>query len=205
MTESVVNTAALIAVRRGAKAKTRLANMLDGAARARLMRMLLERVVSAAQMARGVDGVFIVSPQAEDLPTGCEVLLDDGSGHSEAVTQAVRELAARGVTELLILPADLASVAPADLETLLEAGRSAGGAIAPDRHGTGTNAFYLKLPAAIPFAFGPGSCARHRAALRDAGIEPAVVYRPGLALDIDAPEDLALARCGKRRRRRTHA
>lgn len=193
MTQLLVNTAALIAVRGGVQAKSRLAGALDGAARARLVRTLLEQVVRAARATRGIEGVFIVSPQADDLPAGCDVLLDDGTGHSAAVTQAVRELTARGVTELVILPADLAHVAPADLEALLEAGRSAGGAVAPDRHGTGTNALYLRLPADISFAFGPASCARHRAALRAAGIEPALVCRPGLALDIDEPADLELA------------
>lgn len=204
MTDAIPRTAALIAVRRGALAKSRLASALDQPSREQLVRELLARVVAAARAARGVDQVFIVSPQRDGLPEGCSVLVDDGNGHSEAVTRAVRDLTAHGIEELLILPGDLARVEAADLEALLAAGRSAGAAIAPDHHGTGTNAFYLRLPTSLTFTFGPQSCVRHRSALRASGIEPAVLARPGLAYDVDEPQDLERVR-DTEPRRRAHA
>ena len=63
--------------------------------------------------------------------------------------------------------------------------------IAPDRLGTGTNGLALSPPGIIGFRFGAGSFAAHRAEAQAAGVEPAVVVRPGLAFDLDTPEDLA--------------
>ena len=63
-------------------------------------------------------------------------------------------------------------------------------AIVPDRHGEGTNALALVPPSAIRPAFGEGSCARHVAAAREAGIPFAVEELGSLALDLDTPADL---------------
>ena len=63
-------------------------------------------------------------------------------------------------------------------------------AIVPDRHGTGTNALVLRPPEAIRPAFGEGSCARHVAAAREAGVPFAVEELPSLALDLDTPGDV---------------
>ncbi len=68
---------------------------------------------------------------------------------------------------------------------------SASVAIAPDRLGTGTNGLALAPPGVIGFRFGTGSFAAHRAEAQAAGVEPAIVARPGLAFDLDTPEDLA--------------
>jgi len=63
--------------------------------------------------------------------------------------------------------------------------------LAPDRHGTGTNALLLRPPAALPFAFGVGSLARHRAVARARGLLSRSYDAPGTALDLDTPADLA--------------
>ena len=62
-------------------------------------------------------------------------------------------------------------------------------AIAADRHGTGTNAVALAPGRHIRFCFGAESRAGFSA---QTGVR--VLNRPGLALDVDCPEDLALAR-----------
>jgi 2-phospho-L-lactate guanylyltransferase len=63
--------------------------------------------------------------------------------------------------------------------------------VAPDRLGTGTNGLALSPPGVIGFRFGAGSFAAHRAEAAAAGLEPVIVTRPGLAFDLDTPEDLA--------------
>ena len=63
--------------------------------------------------------------------------------------------------------------------------------IVPDRHGTGTNALVLAPPAVMEPSFGPGSCARHAALARAAGVRVRVVEVPSLAFDVDTPDDLA--------------
>ena len=46
-------------------------------------------------------------------------------------------------------------------------------------------------PGAVPLRFGDDSFVPHLAAARAAGIEPIVVRRPRIALDLDRPEDIA--------------
>ncbi len=97
--------------------------------------------------------------------------------------------AAEGLVDLLIIHADLPLLSCADIDALLQAATHTGVAIAPDRHGRGTNALALRAGAALRPRFGPDSLAQH---LRDAP-KAAVVRRQGLALDVDTPEDLAMA------------
>ena len=92
-----------------------------------------------------------------------------------------------GAKPLLAIHADLPLVGSTDIAELLAEASKAGCAIAPDRLGTGTNAIALRDPTGFAFAFGPGSFALHQAA---AGGSARIVRRPGLALDIDTPDDL---------------
>ena len=65
-------------------------------------------------------------------------------------------------------------------------------AIAPDRHGLGTNALSLPLPAAAGFlfAFGDDSFARHRAEAERLGLAVEAVHNLRLERDVDLAEDL---------------
>ena len=80
----------------------------------------------------------------------------------------------------------------AALPALLAAAPAGEIAIASDRHGTGTNAISLPLPEAegFSFAFGPDSFARHQAEADRLGLRIEEIRSPGLARDIDEPEDL---------------
>ena len=89
---------------------------------------------------------------------------------------------------MIVLHADLPALEAADVEALIEAASEAG-AIAPDHRGSGTNALALLNARDFPFCFGPDSFARHCALLPGCG----TVRRPGLARDIDLPEDLPWA------------
>jgi 2-phospho-L-lactate guanylyltransferase len=46
-------------------------------------------------------------------------------------------------------------------------------------------------PGVVPLRFGDNSYFPHLAAARQCGIEPTIVRAPGIALDIDNPQDLA--------------
>jgi 2-phospho-L-lactate guanylyltransferase len=104
---------------------------------------------------------------------------------------------------VLLVPGDTPGVEAAELDVLLAHRQPV--AIVPDRHGTGTNALLLAPPTVIAPAFGPGSCARHEAAARAAGVEWAVVELPSLTHDVDTPEDLAALRARGRLGPRTAA
>ena len=62
--------------------------------------------------------------------------------------------------------------------------------IAPSRDHRGSNAVLCSPPDVFPFGFGEDSFYPHLAAARAIGIEPAVVERAGIGLDIDTPGDL---------------
>jgi len=62
--------------------------------------------------------------------------------------------------------------------------------LAPSRDHRGSNAVLCTPPDLLPLRFGDDSFKPHLAASRALNIEPAVVERPGLALDIDTPDDL---------------
>src|SRR3546814_18344636 len=62
--------------------------------------------------------------------------------------------------------------------------------LAPDRHGSGTNAIALMAAAPFEFAFGENSLALHRTT---SGRRAAIVRRLGLSLDVDTPDDLDAA------------
>ena len=96
---------------------------------------------------------------------------------------------------MILLHADLPQLTAEDCTALATLPAGAIG-IAPDRHGTGTNALSLPLPDAsgFQFAFGSDSFARHRAEAARLGLSLVEIRRPGLATDIDEPDDLPDAR-----------
>ena len=95
-----------------------------------------------------------------------------------------------GAACAVLLPGDCPLLEPRELERLLTGLPERYAAIVPDRHGTGTNALALAPPDAIRPAFGKGSCARHVAIARAAGVPYAVEELPSLALDLDTPADV---------------
>jgi 2-phospho-L-lactate guanylyltransferase len=98
-----------------------------------------------------------------------------------------------GVDVLAVLHGDLPDLVPDDITALISAvgGTGPAVAIAPDAAARGTNGLALLPPDAIGFHFGRDSLAAHRAAAESAGARLTVVDRPGLAFDVDTPQDLA--------------
>jgi 2-phospho-L-lactate guanylyltransferase len=175
-------------------AKTRLAPVLDPDERIALARDLLSGVLRVARQA--AEDVVVISPAAALEPiaaeAGARLVVQRGLGLNEGLDQARADAIRDGVDLLVVLHGDLPNLSPEDIHALAVAidGERAV-AIAPDRNGTGTNGMALRPPEVISFLFGGGSFARHVAAAEAAGLVPAIVQRPGLAFDLDTPEDLA--------------
>ncbi|MBW8784968.1 MAG: 2-phospho-L-lactate guanylyltransferase [Novosphingobium sp.] len=182
---------ALIPVKSPAAAKRRLAGALDEASRAALVRRMLERVVLAAQSARGIDRVCLIGFSRHGLDESVPLLAEPGKGLNAAIAAGLASAASDGATRAVCIAADLPLIATQDLELLALAPDGAI-AIAPDRHGTGTNALSLPLPEAgeFHFAFGPDSCARHHLEAARLGLPLEEIHSLGLARDVDVPEDL---------------
>jgi len=175
-----------------AQAKGRLATALDSDQRGALAEAMLDRAVKAVSAARVSGGLALVGTSRMGQPRTQELLTDPGGGLNAAVHSARDALAARGATRLITLAADLPLLEYGDVAALCELPAGVIG-IAPDRHGTGTNALSLPLPEALDFAYsyGIGSCALHKAEAKRLGLPIALIASPGLARDIDEPADLA--------------
>ena len=182
---------ALVPVKRGVACKSRLSGRLSAAERAELVRRMLAHVLDALRHASRIQVVACVSEDRGTIPADIPVLPDAGGGLNAALSSARTELIERGADEILVLPADLPRITPADIDALVDAGRRAGCALATDRPGLGTNALWL--PASLPFRFqfGPASYTRHVEEAGRLGLTPARVDSPGLAFDVDGPDDLA--------------
>ena len=189
---------AVVPVRSLRGGKTRLAGVLTPEAREALSRRMLRHVLEQTLASAAVDRVVVVSPdeealaaaravhpsivalpQSETVP-GLNAALDLGRSWAED----------RGAEAMLVLFADLPRLAAADVRYLAE--QEAPVALAPDRHGTGTNALRLRLRPegrAFAFAFGLGSAALHLAEARSLGLEAVVHRAPGLSFDLDTADD----------------
>ncbi len=188
-----------------AAGKSRLAPVLDDAARAALCAGLLRQTLACALMLVPAAACRLVSSDrgavALAADVGVSALRDRGVGLNAALAEA-RSVLRRADREaaLLVLPIDLPRATAAALARLVATPGEV--VAAPDRHGRGTNALYLSPIAAglIEFRFGSGSFAAHRAAAESAGLRFAACADPDLAFDLDEPEDLAAWRREAERR-----
>jgi 2-phospho-L-lactate/phosphoenolpyruvate guanylyltransferase len=167
-------------------AKTRLAPRLSAGERARLVVGMLDRVLVACAEAGTIGRTLLVTPDPGLAPPGVDVLADAGTGHADAIALALADRrAARGA---LVVMGDCPLVTAASLDALVRAARPL--AVAPARDG-GVNALALAEVNGFRPRFGvPAEITLAEA--RAAGLEPAVVDDPALALDVDRPEDYEL-------------
>jgi len=186
---------AVLPVKRFGAAKQRLAAGIDDERRAELVAAMLRDVLEAVAEARSVERTIVVTsePRAEEPARagGAEVVPDpDEGGHSGAALAGIARASELGAECVVLLPGDCPLLAPRELERLLTGVPRSYVAVVPDRHGSGTNALALAPPDAIRPAFGEGSCARHVAAAREAGVPFSVERLPSLSLDLDTPADV---------------
>lgn len=174
--------------------KSRLAAQLTAAERAALNRHLLGHVLAAGAAAGVLAGRLVVSREAEALAVaqahGAETLDEGRPDLNGALEEATTRVMALGGDAMLILPSDLPRVTADEIRQLARLGETRPMVISPSRDG-GTNALFLRPPDALQPAFGPESFARHSGLADDAGVAWAVLRSPGLAFDVDWPDDLA--------------
>ena len=177
--------------------KSRLAAVLQPAQRNQLVRAMLGDVVRVLRSAPAVARVIVLSRDAAAAQEAERLEVDflqeppGAPGLNRALAFAQTRLAESDA--LLLVPADLPLITRTDVEQLVAASPAPPGVVvAPSRDG-GTNGLLLRPPAVITPAFGAESAARHIAAAEEAGAAVVRVEDVRWALDIDSPEDLALA------------
>lgn len=190
---------ALVPLKDLVQAKTRLAGLLRPSERRALAQAMVEDVLSVLSAHPEVVGVTLLSddPGADMLAAkyACDCLAERqlaAVGLNPLLEEAVTRLQRDSGGQLLVLHGDLPLLDGDDISAVLAQQRRSGGlVIGCDREGTGTNLLAFDEGSAVPFRFGPGSCARHQAAARAAGVPVLVLRRAGIALDIDGPPDMA--------------
>jgi len=187
---------AAVPVKTFATAKQRLASLLTQAQRSSLAAAMLEDVLSALASAP-LGGIMVNTEDTEAAAMarhfGAVVVAEAArDGHTAAVAAMARILAARGASAVLALPGDIPLVTAAEVEQVCTVGRRPPPAftIVPAHDERGSNAVLVAPPDAVPLRFGDDSFFPHLDAARRYGIEPVVVRLPGIALDIDRPEDV---------------
>jgi 2-phospho-L-lactate guanylyltransferase len=189
---------AVVPVKEPEDAKQRLSGAYSPDFRRGLARAMLEDVVSALAVAPVLAGLALATVDAEAAQIGRRygaAIFEEcaRSGHTGAVMAAARRLQREGRGGMLTVPADIPLITAAEITQLLAGHRSGGGfSIVPAHDGRGSNAIVMTPPVAMKLAFGNDSFVPHVAAARLAGIEPRILSLPGIALDIDTPEDLAV-------------
>jgi 2-phospho-L-lactate/phosphoenolpyruvate guanylyltransferase len=187
---------AIVPVKEVDRAKERLAPMLRPATRQALALAMLEDVLAALTATPGIAGLLAVTvdPAAGRLAASYGArLIEAGArdGHTGAVAAAMRLLAAEGRAGMLTLPGDIPLVTPAAVASILAAHPSAPSfTIVPSHDERGSNAIACSPPDAVPLLFGGNSFYPHLQAAAARGIRPNVLHLPGIALDIDNPEDV---------------
>ena len=190
---------ALVPLKDLVEAKSRLGGLLRPSERRALAQAMVEDVLQALVSHPSIARITLLSddPGAHLLASryGADHWLETEfhcRGLNALLERASVRLLQQGTVPLLVLHGDLPLLQPRDISAVLATWQSEGGlVIGSDLHGTGTNLLAFDAAGMPPFRFGPGSCARHLAAARAAGIPACVLQREGVALDVDEPPDLA--------------
>lgn len=174
-------------------AKNRLAPVLNEEERAGLACAMYRDVLAAMAHAVSVNRVvvFTADPEGARLARGAgfEVSHEDQiRGHSAAVNSMMGALAGEPAS-VLAIASDLPMLDGGEIDWVFEQG-SGKLAILPSRDGTGTNGVLMHPAARIQMAYGEGSLQRHLQAAVLAGLVPGLISTPGIAFDVDTPEDL---------------
>lgn len=188
------HTWAIIPVKPFAQGKSRLSTLLGSERRTALNRHLFGRVLDAVLGRFRHDRVVVVTADTVLLTLmrglGVQALEEPGDGLNAALGLACRFTTERGARAIAVLPSDLPTISADDVAALLAALSDAPACvIAPDDQEEGTNALALSPPAADFFRFGPQSFQAHLTEARTRGLALHILRRPGLARDLDTPDD----------------
>ena len=187
----------IVAVKRLAVAKTRLASVFSAQKRENVVLAMLVDTLTAAARVESVRRITVITPDdaaaAAAAELGADVLSDPTPpGHPDPLNNAItaaEQVVAESISNIVVLQGDLPALQTQELAEAIAAARHHERSFVADRVGTGTAAL-CAFGTALDPRFGPDSSARHR---RSGAIELTGAW-PGLRCDIDTPEDLAVAR-----------
>jgi 2-phospho-L-lactate/phosphoenolpyruvate guanylyltransferase len=183
----------LLPVKNFNDAKQRLASVFDAEKRAGIARAMLTDVLHALVRAHAVERVVVFTAADEVMqmarPFGFEAVREKSvAGHSAAVNTMVEELS-KTSSRILSIASDLPRLVPSEIDFALDAA-SEPVTLIPSRDWTGTNGVVFIPPGRISMEYGEGSFRRHLSKISAAGHSADVLHLPGIAFDLDTPQDL---------------
>lgn len=194
-----LETWTIVLVKEFGSAKQRLQPALGPASRRALARRNARLAISAA---RAADHVLVVAGAdsaarlAEAM--GVEVLREPAQeGQNVAAGRGIQHAIDAGAQAVLVLSSDLPLVNQAAVRELLDHAARLDSPVViavPAVGRGGTNALYMRPPAAIGLHFGDDSLALFRADARAAGVRFEEHHSEAMALDLDEPSDLVRLR-----------
>jgi 2-phospho-L-lactate guanylyltransferase len=185
----------LVPIKNTSGAKQRLASILDQHSRTRLAQAMLHDVLSAIHQWNDRTSVGIVTsdPYATQLANEYkfEIIPDpENPGETGAIEMATQVCVERGEDNTLVIPADIPLIQPWELEEIYKQAPAEGTVLVPAGDGRGTNAAFRRPANLFPLRFGNDSFKPHHAAAQATGQPCVILNLPGIAVDIDNPEDL---------------
>lgn len=185
----------LVPVKNLAGAKQRLAAILDQPSRTELAQaMLLDVLETLANWPQHPE-VGIVTSDAFALQLAHQfhftVIADNANrGETDAIETATRFCESHDIESTLVIPGDIPLIQSWELEKIIAAVPSEGSVLVPAADGRGTNAIWRRPAGLFPARFGNDSFEPHHAAAQATGKPCVVLSLPGIAIDVDNPEDL---------------
>ncbi len=191
------DVALIMAVKRLAAAKTRLAPVFSARTREKVVLAMLVDTLTAAARVASLGSITVITPDeaaaAAAAELGADVLADPTpEGHSDPLNNAIataERVMAGSFSNIVALQGDLPALQSQELAEAIAAARQHRRSFVADRLATGTAAL-CAFGTALDPQFGSNSSARHR---RSGAIELTGAW-PGLRCDVDTPADLAAAR-----------
>jgi 2-phospho-L-lactate guanylyltransferase len=199
----VTETWALVPAKSPELAKTRLSAILQPDECAALSRAMLRDVLLALESCHSIDRIALltndtaISELVKDArhTAIADVTAEQSSPDSlcAGLNAAAKFIAAQGGTTLIIIPGDLPTLCPADLDELLskhDSNAQPGLSLCPAIRDGGTNALVCTPPDALKFQYGTDSARVHIETATQHGLNAQRLPMQAFFRDIDMPEDL---------------
>jgi len=184
----------LVPIKNLSDAKQRLSPVLAPEERFALAQAMCEDVLQALAQWPNRPAVAVVTSDsfARDLAArfNFEIIADNNSGETNAIEMATAVCKKRGAESTLVIPADIPLIDRSELQKIVDSAPAGGVVLVPDAAGRGTNAAWRSPGDLFPLRFGNDSFLPHLSAAKAAGMPWVVLELPGIARDVDRPEDL---------------
>jgi len=177
-------------------AKQRLSPILSPDERIQLARGMVEDVFDALTPFASSPGVAVVSGDAwssqQAKARKFTIVLDDEEGGETAAIELATSFCLDNSADFsVVFPADIPLITADEVRAVLDAIPPRGCVVVPAGDGRGTNGILRRPADLIPLRFGNDSLLPHLAAARATGYPVVVCELPGIAIDVDRPDDLA--------------